>query len=201
MADIETAKSPRRIWPWIAGVVGVLVIAWIWVARSGNQPGEPVDATAQRPLSEPVGTTGLPTAPVRDYQQFSGVIEGGRDIPEMGVDHNFTAEGIRKLAAALESLVGENANADTRAKLEQFRRDADRLQDDPKSTEHAQIVRDVFSAAADVIASFKGGPAAADLRALAESIDPNQPLLRQRDTVRSFFRESAQAIRDAENAA
>jgi hypothetical protein len=200
MADIQTAKTPQPIWPWIVGVLALLLIVWIWAAPSENQVTGESEPTTDGSSSEPVETTELPSEPVRVYQQFSGVIAGGGDIPEMGVDHAYTADGIRKLAAALESLAAENADADTRAKLEQFRRDADRLQEDPKSTGHAKIAREVFISAVDVMASIEAGPPATDLRALAESIDPNQPLLGQRDKVRSFFRESAQVIRDAEKA-
>jgi hypothetical protein len=48
------------------------------------------------------------------------------------------------------------------------------------------IVRNVFTSAAEVIASIDVGPAPRDprdLRSLAESIDPDQPLLRQREKV------------------
>ena len=201
MADIRTEQKPpeqkpRPIWPWVAGVIAVLVVAWIWGAQN-DVASTGIDTAGNQPPSEPAGTTAA-TGPAREYQQFSGVIAGGKEVPEMSVDHDYTAEGIRKLAAALESLVDAKADAGTRAELERFRRDADRLQEDPKSMEHARIVRNVFTSAAEVIASIDIGPAPRDLRSLAESIDPDRPLLGQRDNVRSFLRESAEAIRAAE---
>jgi len=40
-------------------------------------------------------------------------------------------------------------------------------------------------------------PSAATVRSAAESIDPGQPLLEQKEKIRNFFRESARAIQTA----
>jgi hypothetical protein len=62
------------------------------------------------------------------------------------------------------------------------------------SNEHAGLVRDGFRTASNVIASLEGAPSTNELRAIAESIDPQQPLLDQQDRVRQFFEEAAPAI-------
>mgnify|MGYP006202974179 CR=1 FL=1 len=53
-----------------------------------------------------------------------------------------------------------------------------------------------------MIASIEGGEEAADdLREQARSLSPDEPLLDQKETVQSLFRDSAEAIRTLSNRA
>ena len=112
----------------------------------------------------------------------------------MGRDHAYTAEGIRKLDAALASLVEQKRDSDARAPLDGFQDVAERIQKDPTSTEHAGQVRDAFTRAVEVLASLDAAASTGQLRSIVESIDADRPLLEQRDQVQSFFREAGRVI-------
>ena len=87
------------------------------MAAADNEPTEATIAETRPSDDTPIGTAGVPTTPVREYQKFSGLATGGEVPPPMGRDHAYTAEGIRKLDAALASLVEQKHDSDARAPL------------------------------------------------------------------------------------
>lgn len=198
MADIDIERKGPPFWPWLVGLLAVLVVVWIWAA--GDRGDEyPTETIAERTPSPgtPAGTMGT-TGAIDEYVQFAGDTGTGAtaETPGMGREHEYTAEGIRKLRAALEALVEQKPNADARGRLDGFRQAAERIQQDPTSMQHASQVRDAFTSAAEVIASVEGA-SADQVKATAASISADQPLLDQRDKVHSFFRQSAEAIQQA----
>jgi hypothetical protein len=179
--------------PWIATLLGLFVVIGIifWaVTREG--PVEDITETEAHAVSEPAATTGI-SAPTRDYLEFSGVVPDGDEPPPFGLKHEYTAEGIRKLATALEALAKQHPTVAEPRLAGDFRASADRLEQDPTSTDHADIVRRVFISAAEIIDGLDETEGKT-LRELAETIDPNRPLLEQQSAVRMFFRQSAEAI-------
>lgn len=193
MAEIRIEKrSP--IWPWIVGVLVLLVVGWMAIGALNDE--EPVVEQAALQQEGAIGTAGAAVpAAVQDYAAFAG--ESGQ--PSMGREHEYTAEGIRRLSAALGAFVEQNANdTETRNRFDRFRQAADRLQQDPQSGAHAGTVRDVFTSAVEVFES--GRIDAGDvsrLRQTATSISADQPLLEQTDTVKQFFSQSSEALQRA----
>ncbi|HSK09879.1 MAG TPA: hypothetical protein VK911_09890 [Vicinamibacterales bacterium] len=205
--DIDIKPKRPVVWPWIAAVFALLLVVAIWA--TSNRPEDQTAAGGVRypsvlrpgePAPGVAGTAGLAPAPIREYAEFAGSAPSETAAGTMDADHEYTAEGIRRLGDALDSLVEQKPNADSRASLDRFRQSADRIQQDPSSMQHAGTVRNAFTSAVDVIDSIEGAPETADLRAAAEMIDPGVPLLEQRDRVQSFFRRSAEAIQAAASA-
>lgn len=193
MAEIRIEKrSP--IWLWILGVLVLLVVGWIAIGALTDE--EPVVEQAAVQPEGTVGTAGAAVpAAVQDYAAFAN--EPAQ--PSMGREHEYTAEGIRRLSAALGAFVEQNANdTETRNRFDRFRQAAERLQQDPQSGAHASTVRDVFTSAVDVFES--GRIDAGDvsrLRQTATSISADQPLLEQSETVKEFFSQSSEALQRA----
>ena len=197
MDEIHVERKSASIWPWLLALAAVIAVVLIWVAvRDDAQPEQDAAAVAEAPGAPRAATTGPGGGAVGEYLAFAGV-EAGSDPPEMGRDHEYTAEGIRRLGAALNELVDRNGNAESRSRFERFREAASRIQQDPTSAQHANLVREAFTRAADVIGSLENTTSAGRLQSIAESISPDQPLLEQREKVQTFFRESAEAIRTA----
>ena len=194
MADIDIERKRPAVWPWLIALIAAVAVVWLWVAAADNEPTEATTAETRPSDDTPIGAAGVPTTPVREYLQFSGVATGGEVPPPMGRDHAYTAEGIRKLDAALASLVEQKRDSDARAPLDGFQDVAERIQKDPTSTEHAGQVRDAFTRAVEVLASLDAAASTGQLRSIVESIDADRPLLEQRDQVQSFFREAGRVI-------
>jgi hypothetical protein len=203
MAEIRIEKRPP-VWPWILGVLLLLVVGWIAIGALNDDEPVMEEAAVQQPVTDPVapqregtvGTAGATVpAAIQDYAAFASETAE----PSVGREHAYTAEGIRRLSASLGAFVEQNADdTETRDRFDRFRQSAERLQKDPQSTEHAGTVREVFTSAVDVFES--GRIDAGDvsrLRQTATSISADQPLLEQTDTVKQFFSQSAEALRRA----
>lgn len=194
MAEINIEKKGSPVWPWILGLALLLVVGWM--AFSALDDDEPVVEQVAMQEGGAVGTAGgeAPAA-IQEYVAFAN--EPAQTSP--GPDHEYTAEGIRRLSAALGALVEQRpGDTEMRTRFDRFRQSADRLQQDPQSGAHAGTVRDVFTSAVDVFESarIEAGDVSR-LRQLATSISADQPLLEQTDTVRQFFSQTAAAVQRA----
>ena len=195
MVEIHIEKKRSPVWPWFLAVALLLVVGWIAMdALRDDDPAVIEQAGLEREGTAGTAGAAVPAA-VQDYVVFAN--ESAQ--PSVGREHEYTAEGIRRLSAALGAFIERGADdTETRTRFDRFRQSAERLQQDPQSTEHAGTVRDVFTSAVDVFES--GRIDAADvsrLRQTATSISADQPLLEQTDTVKQFFRQSAEALRRA----
>lgn len=187
MADINIVRKPP-LWPWLATLAALLlvIVLIVWVANRGDEP----QLAGGYAEPETQGTSGIAPSAMNEYLQFAGVAGDGEQ-PQPGREHEYTAEGLRKLAAALESLERTRPGAVRDGAVDEIRSHADRIQRDPTSRQHANAVRDAFLNVADAI------PGGGGLRDDAEAISPEQPLLEQTDAIRAFFEESGRALQSA----
>jgi hypothetical protein len=135
---------------------------------TGNRAG-PADERQPRA----VATSGIAAGPLQTFVAFAAG-DPGRDLPAVGPDHRYTSEGIQRLTAALGTFDAGPGSPAAR-QLARFREQADLLRRDPRSLDHADIVRDVFTSASDIIEAALGQNASA-LRRSAHAIDPDRPL-------------------------
>lgn len=195
MAEINIERKPPSIWPWLLGLAAIVAVIFIWAATGDPEEERTVAQVSQ----DTTGTSGTAGGAIDEYAQFARGEAGAGEAPQMGREHEYTAEGIRRLGGALESLIDQRPTDDGRARLERFQEIANRIQEDPTSAQHANQVRTAFTRATEVLASIDEA-AAHQLRTTAEAVDPSEPLLEQREDVREFFRQSAEAIERAARA-
>jgi hypothetical protein len=165
----------------MSAIFVVLITLMFFESRMGG------DGESER---DTVATHGR-SAPVEEFIDFA---TAGPEGPPMGLEHEYTSEGIRKLAAALRVLASESGGAAT-DELAHFDEQADRLGRDRRSHAHADIVRSVFTAIAGKLVEITSKDVP-DLQYAARAIDPEVPLLQQQDDVRQFFRIAAAVIRE-----
>lgn len=194
MAEIKIQEKRGSYWPWLVGILAVLIGVWIWAAVADPEDDQQQAAADVAPSAGvPAGTSGTMAAPIREYVQFARDANAMAGNADMGRAHGYTAEGLRKLDAALEHLVQQRPSEGTRTSLDGFRQAAQRIQRDPSSEQHAGTVREAFTRAAELIAGMNAG-AGTSVQEAAESIKADAPLLAQRENVQRFFRESAEAL-------
>jgi hypothetical protein len=214
MAEINVQrKTGPAPWLWLVVFLAVLVLAWLVLGLAGREervgvavplsPAEPSPAataivpggTAATPgVGGPPAAEAMPPAveAFREYLRQEGA--------KPGRDHQYTAEGIRRLAGALQAMAGETAaEQDIREQLAQMREAAEQLQAEPDSSNHAGTARRAFETAAGVIARLaQAHPGTqghvAPLREAVQDLTPEQPLLQQMPAVNQFFERAAEMM-------
>ncbi|HEV2132500.1 MAG TPA: hypothetical protein VGR27_15405 [Longimicrobiaceae bacterium] len=216
MADINVERKGPSIWPWIIGLIVLALLIWALAEMLG---GDRVD-TAAVVDDTVLGTTEVaPTTPTTDVtaaaapaavQEFVQWVDRRDPQTDMGLQHEYTSNGLRQLADALESLAQRHGDRPAvQQSIQTMRQQADRLeQSDAASTQHANMTRDAFTSAADAMNTLhqEYHPQASDVdsqvnqvRQAAQAIDTGTPLLQQQERVQTFFDRSRDAVRTMAN--
>lgn len=207
MAEIrvEPKHNKTPIWPWIIGLLLLVGLIWI-VAETFDGEEAPEVAAVETPIleEEPVANRDATSinelAPVNEYVTYVG---NDAVSAEMGLAHNYTSEALQKLQAALAAIAEDQdqldpAIRDEIAKLENV---ANRIQTDPQSLQHANLIQEAFISAATVMDALQENYFAdlddevTEVQRIANMINVNEPTLEQKDQVKQFFEASAEAVR------
>jgi hypothetical protein len=110
--------------------------------------------------------------------------------------HQYTAEGTRRLATALDAIAGGSPNISVYA--DSMRRSIDRLQQSSDNDVHADDAKAAFSAAVSAMEQIDRARGrtrdVAPLRATYNDLSGRRPLLPQLPTVDRFFKAAADAL-------
>ena len=201
MAQIEIQEKKRSVWPWVLVALLLALLAW-WLLSQGDDVDDGVvTETGTGIVADPVAGDVGPTAAPAAVGAFLTFVEQAGTRGEMGLNHEYTADGLRRLADALAAFnTGEGADA-VNERLTQLRARADALQREASSTRHAELTRDAFAAAAAAVETLQERrfPAlSSQADALVESagqIQPGTLLLEQRQAVHGFFERAATTLR------
>jgi hypothetical protein len=204
MADIDVErKSGTPVWPWILGLLVLALLAWLLLGRTDRDRVVTPIAEDTIPAAEAVPGQAQRTAAVDQYLTW----HEQTDTAEMGVQHEYTATGLRQLADALESIVRQDAVGETaiEPRMQTLRQNANQLQETHwESQDHSNLAREGFISAAEVVEALRDhrftqqqqlGQSVPRVRQSAEAVSPTVPLLEQRDAVHRFFDSSADALR------
>ena len=190
MTEIHIERKGGKGWLWALLAVVVLgLLAWWLVTRRDDGR-----VTAAAP------------AEVREYLRWADDASARQDAGRL---HEYTAEGIRALAAALGALVtGDQVNgAALQPQLDELRRHAEAIQQNPGSTEHADHARQAMASAAELMGGIQERrfpnlqAQVAEVRAAAQSVRPGRGLLEQKVEVDRFFDRASVALRAMAGAA
>lgn len=207
MAEIRVEKRDNKpIWPWIIGALLLIGLIWAAVELFDSDEPEREVAAVEQPVvedtpmmeEERVANNAM-AAPVSEFVTFA---EQDDENPDMGVDHEYTSQGLQKLKAALVALADEHGSgdADIQQKKQEMEQAADKIQQDPTSLQHANTIKDAFTKASTLMTSIqeKSFPDASDeveeVKNAAESIEADKQTLEQKDAVKEFFNDASSAI-------
>lgn len=199
MAEINVVRKGPTVWPWLIAIV-LIIIGVFWMNRDRDE--DRIEAASTSPYAAP---SSLSPASVELPPAVSAFVAFAEARPPAGAAHNYTSTGIDRLATALDAMTAPDAGREealTR-QLEAFREKAKRLQADPASNDHANLVRDVFTSAVDVMATVQQRHLSDattirgqidELRQSAEAVESGKPLLDQTERVTVFFDRAADTL-------
>ena len=205
MADIDVQRKGPSIWPWIAGLIVLALLVWA-VAEMVDREDREVAVTETQAAEEvqpaPAPTPGVEGEdPAQAVEAYSSHI----DNADMGVDANWTATAMNRMAAALGAIATRsNAGSDIMQRVDRLRQRASQVGTSPDSLQqHADWVREFGMNATDAMNSLARHVAGQDrqlqtaieqTRQAAQNISQTTPLLQQREAVQRFFEEAEQPL-------
>lgn len=135
-------------------------------------------------------------------QSFIKFDRDQRALAGADTTHEYTADGLRRLAVALGAINERDAahSSTLRPRLTALLNRANELEKNPGSMRHADYTRAAFLDAASVMSMLQqqSFPTlqndVAQVKQAATSIQPNMPLLQQKGAVQKFFDSSADAV-------
>lgn len=212
MADIDIQEKRRSAWPWIIGLLGLVLVVWVAAEMLDGPDDEYVaaDITAEEEAytppaaPEPTGTdAGMPSEVTRFEERCAA---GSTTRDEMSLDHAYVEACVTQMTEALNAVIERGTVSDEplSEQLADLRSRAEQLTANRESTEHSAYLRNVFDGAAALIARIEetreAGADALERRSTrvqdaAESFSTDRPLMEQRSEVAAFFDEAAGALR------
>ena len=215
MADIDVERKGPSIWPWIIGLIILALLIWALAEMLGDDDVDTAPivtdtpALVEEPVEPPVGTPapGAMAAVPPAVEEYMSSCVLGASPSDMGLQHQYTADCIQRLSGSIDAVINrpEVINANVQQRLDNFRQQAERLRaSSPQATTHANIVRETFVSAADLLNTVQeeryATAADIDARAIgvrqaAEAVQATTPLLEQREAVQRFFREAGETLR------
>jgi hypothetical protein len=177
----------------VAAAAVPIFVLFLGVGGSGSTPAEPTGVIPSRDS----------IAAAAAVSSFSTFAAGTLAADAVSPDHSYTADGIRKLARVVEAVALRlpDLGSDGTTLGADLRDHADRLQADPRASNHAEIARSAFVATAEAISEIQTARypalerAAGELRDAATMIRPNRRLLSQAVAIQRFFDRASDVLR------
>lgn len=217
MAEIPIERKEGRNWlPLVLGALALLALLWYFLGRRGDDTvAATADTTAVAAAPATVttdsaaGATGAATGAAAGaagaavaggangaIDQFAQFVEARDTTSETEGQHAYTAEGTRRLAAALDAVAGGSPNIAVYA--DSMRRSIDRLQRSSDRDVHADDAKAAFSAAVSAMEQIDRARGrtrdVAPMRAIYNELSSQRPLLPQLGTVHRFFAAARDAL-------
>jgi hypothetical protein len=211
MAEQVHVARRRPFWPWALLALAILALfllfMWYRGAPHDDEVVVPIEPLVQQDMPVSAPDTAQPAAQAppapAEVSVFVRFAEDTR-ADAAGLTHDYTAEGLRQLAAALDAISRTQANlpttTDASRHIAAMRKWADAMQRDPQSLQHADHARAAFVSAAhamEILGADRsdGIQAVQAVRESAERMDAQRPMLDQATQIEDFFDRSAQALR------
>lgn len=139
-------------------------------------------------------------------QAFLRFDQDHRALASADTTHEYTADGLRRLAVALGAINEQDAahRGTLQPRLSALLTRANELEKNPESTRHSEYTRAAFMDAASVMGMLQqqrfptlhtNVAQVAQVKQAAAAVQPNTLLLQQKATVQKFFDSAADAVR------
>ena len=208
MADIDIQEKRRSFWPWIVGLLGLVLVFWVateGLVDDGDDLSTIAPATEEQATEpgQPV-TANEPAEVTRLAEECTARADTGDDV---ALEGSYIEQCIGHLTSAIDAVIDRNAVNQTALseELASYRSSTEQLTENTDSPEESGQIEAVFDGAAALIARIEDTRnGARDLlerrsalvQAAADAFSADRAVAEQRPEIDSFFREAAAALRD-----
>lgn len=202
MAEIKIEKK-APLWPWVllgVAIVGVLIYLFAFDGNN-DETDDRQEERIERNIQEPAEQRRV--APNNSIV-FAYVNFIKEDSNQMGLDHEFTNEALLKLINATSAMADE-VGYDIKKDIDEVRALAEKIIIDPFATTHANSIRKSADILGTVlhniqVAAFPSLVSEAnEVKNAATAIQVDVLVLDQKDSVKNYFRKSADLLEKMNN--
>lgn len=210
MAEIRVEKRKKPLWPWILGLLAVVVAAFLLLNNNevkeaeedlattvtGNEGGQAA-GMAENETKASTEVTGIAC-----IDKFSSFVQENQASKKAGANHAYTHDGLKYLSCSLESLIEDNNLND--AGLEDKRKSlteaAKKIQEEASSENHANEIKSAFKDAVAIMEELQETSypdlkdKIAEVRNAAKDLEVNSTTLEQEDELDDFFKKASNAL-------
>jgi hypothetical protein len=205
MAEIRVEKK-SPMWPWILIALLVIgaIIYFLFFHDANGVREDPGEAPVVREMTDDDDRRGRDGEAINNQTVNNYVTFVQEEDREMGLDHEYSNEALRRLTEATQAMADE-VNHDVDRDLEEVRNYAEEITRDPEATTHANHIRRSADKLSDALRSIQQaefpnlGNEASNVRNAAQNINPEVLTLEQRNEVKSFFDSAADLLQKMNN--
>lgn len=189
MAEIKIEQK-KPIWPWILLGLIVLGLVWYFFMRNNDTRIEDEPVVTEQVVEE--------YNDVDDYSAIALYSAYIADIDKMGLDHEYSNEALNYLIDAVEEKA-DMLNVDVKADLNEARKNASEITEDPNKLNHADLIKNSGKIIARALTTLQAAkfPTLIDdvakVNTAVNKIDTSVKTLDQKDKVNNFFK-SAESL-------
>ncbi len=209
MAELNVKKKSKSPVGWIIlGLVVIALIVWIVVDNNDNEVMTSDNNEQVMESNQDEGTMNRSENSAENSQMDQKVqdfVSFANETGSISMDHEVTHDGLTKLAEALTAVTpgdvpDENVNND----VDELKAEANQLTENPTSEQHANIMRNSFISAAQIIKNIQSEnypelqEEANQVMDAAKDIDAQKLATNQKEDIKSFFDEAADALQKME---
>lgn len=196
------------MWPWLLGLllVGAVLTFIFWLRYDDKNELAPLSNTEQRAGSTDTYPNEKVAAGANTMAQpVSSYVEWCSNMPqnEMGLDHEFTRNGLESMANALAAVAEKVPSVNQQQvnqKLIRMRENAGTITENWESTFHANKIKQAFQASTDVFEALQQSSFpdlqsdVQEIRQMVNQMDTKTLTLNQKNKVKDVFRLSADVL-------
>jgi hypothetical protein len=195
MAEIHIQKKRSSFWPWLIGIIVIIIIAWVLFddyikTDITDEEGLAIDTT-----EENYGKydTSYSYAMVAEYIDF--VNNDTTNLP----NEEFIKEGVQKLSGALSAVAYEKFSNDPQInkKADEVRQQSDSLAENNKDSKEIKKILGSAADALDLMLKKNDqdvNEKISEIKNSAEKIDSNSPLTKQQPEIIAFFNNAGDVL-------
>lgn len=212
MAEINLEHKKRAIWPWILGLIVLLLLVWLVVEMTDRDEPEVIGgvvsdtavAVTDTSLTGGAPVAGAVPAPLQQYLSTCRQAEGSQPSA-MGAEHEFTTTCLSLLADSMSAVAAQRPmDSQINDQLSTLRQQIASIREsDASSLDHSNRTREAAIAGANALGAMHRAyagtnaqveTAVGSARNAAQQIQPTEQLLNQNAQVTAFFREAGNAL-------
>lgn len=213
MAEINLEHKKRPIWPWILGLLVLLLLVWLVVGMMRPDTPDAAVGTVYDDTAVTTGDTamagsaaGAAVVPPQLQQYLSTCsAAAGSEPSAIGTEHEYTTTCLSLLADSMSAVAAQRPmEPQLTQQLTAVRQRVDSVrQSDASSLEHSNQARDAAMASAEALGAMQRAYAGTNpqvetsvgtARDAAQQIQGSQALLDQKEALTRFFREAGNAL-------